>query len=154
MKSLSSAFLLVVANVAMAQTTSPQVVNAPESAPAIPILQINAGRVTAHTSPTFYGLMTEEINFSYEGGLYGELIRNRTFKANPTNVIYWSAVGDAAIESEGHAIVLQANQLDDTNSIQEPKKIVPVEENASGFGADFTHEFPPYSITVLELKPK
>jgi alpha-N-arabinofuranosidase len=97
MKNLSSAFLLVAANVAMAQTTSPQMVNAPESAPAIPTLQINAGKVTAHVSPIFYGLMTEEINFSYEGGLYGELIRNRTFKANPTNAIYWGAVGDAAI---------------------------------------------------------
>ena len=41
--------------------------------------------------------MTEEINFSYEGGLYGELIRNRTFKANPTNAVFWNAVGDAAI---------------------------------------------------------
>ena len=29
-----------------------------------------------------YGLMTEEINFSYEGGIYGELIRNRSFKAD------------------------------------------------------------------------
>jgi alpha-N-arabinofuranosidase len=29
-----------------------------------------------------YGLMTEEINFAYEGGLYGELIRNRSFKAD------------------------------------------------------------------------
>ena len=32
--------------------------------------------------PTFYGLMTEEINYSYEGGLYGELVRNRAFKAD------------------------------------------------------------------------
>src|SRR5438445_9534666 len=30
--------------------------------------------------PLFYGLMTEEINFSYDGGLYAELIRNRTFR--------------------------------------------------------------------------
>ena len=29
-----------------------------------------------------YGLMTEEINFAYEGGIYGELIRNRSFKAD------------------------------------------------------------------------
>jgi len=29
-----------------------------------------------------YGLMTEEINFAYEGGLYAELIRNRSFKAD------------------------------------------------------------------------
>ena len=37
----------------------------------------------ATISPTFYGLMTEEINYSYEGGLYGELIQNRIFKNAP-----------------------------------------------------------------------
>jgi len=31
----------------------------------------------------FYGLMTEEINYSYDGGLYGELIRNRIFQDRP-----------------------------------------------------------------------
>lgn len=30
-------------------------------------------------SPTLYGLMTEEINHSYDGGLYAELIRDRVF---------------------------------------------------------------------------
>ncbi len=43
-------------------------------------LQIRADQVTAHVSPNMYGLMTEEINYSYEGGLYGELVRNRNFK--------------------------------------------------------------------------
>jgi alpha-N-arabinofuranosidase len=43
-----------------------------------------------------YGLMTEEINYSYEGGLYGELIRNRSFKAS-TNADYWTVVGGGAI---------------------------------------------------------
>ena len=71
--------------------------SASEAPPAIPVLQIKADQVTAKVSPMLYGLMTEEINFSYEGGLYGELIRNRTFKANPTNAIFWSAVGGAAI---------------------------------------------------------
>ena len=33
-------------------------------------------------SPTFYGLMTEEINHSYDGGLYAELIQNRIFRDN------------------------------------------------------------------------
>ena len=45
-------------------------------------IKIQADKITATMPPTFYGLMTEEINFSYEGGLYGELIRNRTFKAD------------------------------------------------------------------------
>ena len=30
--------------------------------------------------PTFGGLMTEEINHSYDGGLFAELIQNRTFQ--------------------------------------------------------------------------
>ncbi|HLX95887.1 MAG TPA: alpha-L-arabinofuranosidase C-terminal domain-containing protein [Verrucomicrobiae bacterium] len=64
---------------------------------ATPVLQIKADQVVARVSPTLYGLMTEEINYSYEGGLYGELVRNRTFKANPTTPIYWEAVGDAAM---------------------------------------------------------
>lgn len=33
--------------------------------------------------PIFYGLMTEEINYSYDGGLYAELIQNRTFQDTP-----------------------------------------------------------------------
>ncbi len=43
-----------------------------------PSLTIKVDQPTAHVSPTLYGLMTEEINYSYEGGLYGELIRDRT----------------------------------------------------------------------------
>jgi alpha-L-arabinofuranosidase len=42
-------------------------------------LEIDAQRTVAHVSPTLYGLMTEEINHSYDGGLYPELIRNRAF---------------------------------------------------------------------------
>jgi alpha-N-arabinofuranosidase len=71
--------------------------NAGASPTATPVLQIDAGKVTGTVSPMLYGLMTEEINFSYEGGIYGELIRNRTFKANAQNPIFWSAVGDTTI---------------------------------------------------------
>jgi alpha-N-arabinofuranosidase len=65
--------------------------------PVIPVLQIKADQVAAQVSPMLYGLMTEEINFSYEGGIYGELVRNRTFKANATNAVYWDTIGGAAI---------------------------------------------------------
>src|SRR5471032_594509 len=72
-------------NFLCAQTTN-------DAPPAIPVLQIKADQVSAKVSPMLYGLMTEEINFSYEGGIYGELIRNRTFKANATNAVYWNAI--------------------------------------------------------------
>jgi alpha-N-arabinofuranosidase len=76
-----------------ASTVAPQL----RAEPAVPVLQIQADKVTAKMPPTFYGLMTEEINYSYEGGLYGELIRNRTFKADKAEPKFWNAVGGAVI---------------------------------------------------------
>src|ERR1700685_3797993 len=43
-----------------------------------PSLTVQVDHPTAAVSPTLYGLMTEEINYSYDGGIYGELIRDRT----------------------------------------------------------------------------
>ncbi|MGC9222775.1 MAG: alpha-L-arabinofuranosidase C-terminal domain-containing protein [Terracidiphilus sp.] len=42
-----------------------------------PSFTIQADHPIARVSPTLYGLMTEEINYSYDGGIYGELIRDR-----------------------------------------------------------------------------
>ena len=54
----------------------------PTGPAATPVLRIDAGKESGKVSPMFFGLMTEEINFAYEGGIYGELIRNRSFKAD------------------------------------------------------------------------
>lgn len=51
--------------------------HAPEPA----TLNIQIQKPVGKVSPTLYGLMTEEINYSYDGGLYAELVRNRTFHA-------------------------------------------------------------------------
>ena len=53
------------------------------------ILTIHIDTPVSKVSPILYGLMTEEINYSYDGGLYGEMVRNRTFRANKSNVPYW-----------------------------------------------------------------
>src|SRR5580700_11000037 len=45
-------------------------------------------------SPMLYGLMTEEINHSYDGGIYAELIRNRSFKDDPNQPVHWALVQD------------------------------------------------------------
>jgi alpha-N-arabinofuranosidase len=44
------------------------------------ILSVQLEKTLATVSPTLYGLMTEEINYSYDGGLYAELVRNRAIK--------------------------------------------------------------------------
>ena len=72
-----------------------------------PVLNIDAARVTAHVSPTLYGLMTEEINHSYEGGLYGELIQNRIFRDDAKVATHWSVVQD---DGGTCAISLDASQ--------------------------------------------
>ena len=39
-----------------------------------------------------YGLMTEEINFSYDGGIYGELVRDRTPGRGFGGMAHWTTV--------------------------------------------------------------
>jgi alpha-N-arabinofuranosidase len=52
-------------------------------------LSIDAHEAKAKVSPRLYGLMTEEINFSYDGGLYAELVRNRAFRDQATSPEHW-----------------------------------------------------------------
>ena len=72
-----------------------------QAAANVPTIAIAADKVKASMSPTLYGLMTEEINFAYEGGIYGELLRNRTFEGerglayNADEPIYWTPLGGA-----------------------------------------------------------
>jgi alpha-N-arabinofuranosidase len=65
-------------------------------------LTIHAGQQVSPVSPTLYGLMTEEINYSYDGGLYAEMVRNRTFRADWSGINYWYLVegGNSAAEME------------------------------------------------------
>lgn len=53
-------------------------------------LTVRVDQPGARIDPIFYGLMTEEINFAYDGGLYAELIRNRTFRDEAQNPVHWS----------------------------------------------------------------
>lgn len=62
-----------------------------------PTLSIDAGKPLAKSSPLLYGLMTEEINHSYDGGLYAELIRNRAFADDPQTPVHWSAIHGATL---------------------------------------------------------
>jgi alpha-N-arabinofuranosidase len=52
-------------------------------------LTIHADQPVHAVSPTLYGLMTEEINYSYDGGLYAEMVRNRSFHSDWSGIPYW-----------------------------------------------------------------
>jgi alpha-N-arabinofuranosidase len=53
-------------------------------------LAVDMSQAKAKVSPTLYGLMTEEINYSYDGGLYGELVRNRALQDRSNRPEHWS----------------------------------------------------------------
>src|ERR1051325_777733 len=59
---------------------------------AAPTITIDASTPPGKVSPTLYGLMTEEINHSYDGGLYAELIQNRAFLNDEVSPAHWTAV--------------------------------------------------------------
>ena len=59
-----------------------------------PVITLDVAKANSNVSPMLYGLMTEEINHSYDGGLYAELIRNRIFKDSKTEPEGWSLVKD------------------------------------------------------------
>ena len=55
-------------------------------------LTIHADQPVHKVSPTLYGLMTEEINYSYDGGLYAEMVQDRTFLASRSDTENWIPV--------------------------------------------------------------
>ena len=61
-------------------------------------LTIDPSQIVSPVSPTLYGLMTEEINHSYDGGLYAEMVRNRTVRGRWDGAEGWTLVqrGNAA----------------------------------------------------------
>ena len=78
--------------VAIAALAASTLVASGQNAPAT--LTIHPDQPVAAVSPTLYGLMTEEINYSYDGGLYAEMVRNRTFRGDWSGILYWYLVED------------------------------------------------------------
>src|ERR1700735_4044153 len=64
-----------------------------QNAPAT--LTLHPDQPASTVSPTLYGLMTEEINYSYDGGLYAEMVRNRTFEGDWSGILHWILIEDA-----------------------------------------------------------
>jgi alpha-N-arabinofuranosidase len=98
-------FLAIAANGLSSTNVSAGTADAPLS-----VLRIDVGTIKARVSPLHSGLMTEEINHSYDGGLYAELIRDRALNGGifpKVNALgSWSLIGNA---SGGAAVVLDVN---------------------------------------------
>ena len=64
------------------------------------LMEVNTKKLGAPVQPTMYGLFFEDINYAADGGLYGELVKNRSFEF-PDHLMGWEAFGDFEIEDDG-----------------------------------------------------
>ena len=77
------------------------------------VMNINTKRLGAPIQNTMYGIFFEDINYAADGGLYGELVKNRSFEF-PQHLMGWQAFGCVDIKDDGpfgrcpHYVVLSA----------------------------------------------
>ncbi len=61
---------------------------------------IQANKIGAEIQPTMYGHFFEDINFGADGGLYAELVKNRSFDF-PQNLMGWDVFGKVTLQEDG-----------------------------------------------------
>ena len=61
---------------------------------------IQTKKTGAEIQPMMYGLFFEDINYAADGGLYAELIKNRSFEF-PQNLMGWKSFGEVELRDDG-----------------------------------------------------
>lgn len=64
------------------------------------VIDVNTKKLGAPIQPTMYGLFFEDINYAADGGLYGELVKNRSFEF-PDRLMGWEAFGTFEVKDDG-----------------------------------------------------
>ncbi len=95
--------------------------------PAQQVYNIAADKITAHVQPTMYGIFFEDINQAGDGGVYAELVKNRSFEFKMP-LMGWKEVKDGG--ADGSILVLNRGQADANN----PRFIQVETKSASGYG--------------------
>lgn len=57
---------------------------------------IQANKLGAPVQPTMYGIFFEDINFGADGGLYAEMVENRSFEF-PSHLMGWGTFGNVSV---------------------------------------------------------
>ena len=63
-------------------------------------MNISTYKPGAPIQPTMYGLFFEDINYGAVGGLYAELIKNRSFEF-PYSLMGWQTFGKLEVKNDG-----------------------------------------------------
>lgn len=63
-------------------------------------LTLQTNKLGAQIQPTMYGLFFEDINFAADGGLYAEMVKNRSFEF-PQSLQGWVTYGNVEVRNDG-----------------------------------------------------
>lgn len=63
-------------------------------------MNISTHKPGAPIQPTMYGLFFEDINYGADGGLYAELVKNRSFEF-PQSLMGWQTFGKLEVKNDG-----------------------------------------------------
>ncbi len=64
-------------------------------------MKVNVNKPGAEIKPTMYGIFIEDINFAADGGLYAELVKNRSFEFPGNRLQGWSVGGRVELRDDG-----------------------------------------------------
>ena len=64
------------------------------------VLDVNTKKLGASVQPTMYGIFFEDINYAADGGLYAELVKNRSFEF-PNAFAGWDISGSVTLMNDG-----------------------------------------------------
>ena len=64
------------------------------------VMDVNTKKLGAPVAPTMYGLFFEDINYAADGGLYAELVMNRSFEF-PNAFAGWDISGKVSLKDNG-----------------------------------------------------
>ena len=91
-------------------------------------LTVYAGKPVAAVSPTMWGIFFEDINFAADGGLYAELVKNRSFE------FYNPMMGWKELKPKGSSGKLLVINRADKNSQNPRYANISVDNNSAGYG--------------------
>ena len=64
-------------------------------------ITVQTKKIGAEIQPTMYGIFFEDINFGADGGLYAELVKNRSFEFTPDHYMGWKMFGNVTLQNDG-----------------------------------------------------
>lgn len=118
-------------------------------------LVVNTKKMGAPIQPTMYGLFFEDINFGADGGLYAELIKNRSFEF-PQSLMGWKTFGKVEVRTDGAPFERNPHYVRLSYSGHAHKHTGLENEGFRGIGLkkDNTYRFSVWARTVQQNKPE